>query len=405
MRRGATTSLNQLTNVTAASENLTYNYPTGANNGKVSSMYNAVSGETVTYTYDSLNRLLTANGSGWGDQYGFDAFGNLLSKTVTAGSAPSMSISVNPANNQIQGIGLAYDANGNTETTFNNGSTFNLSYDAENRLNSLSGSLGQVLSYAYDAQNKRIWSWAGATDTSGNAINYAVNFYTPGGQKLGEYQIAPTTHNNSPVLNVTLLSSDQYFGGRRLAVMDQLGSAGNNPFSGGTYYPWGENKGSTNPQDSWSFASYWQDSVSGLDYANNRYYSNAYGRFMTPDPYQGTSGGPGDANNPQSWDRYAYVFGDPVNWIDPYGLDGCPAGTQPGPNGDGCVPISPPTPSPTIPVPAPTSPTPRPPKGPGASTCPLGWSKDRMVIALRPSRRGRIATTECSSSSTRTLRR
>ena len=30
----------------------------GTNNGKISSMYNAVSGETVTYTYDSLNRLL-----------------------------------------------------------------------------------------------------------------------------------------------------------------------------------------------------------------------------------------------------------------------------------------------------------------------------------------------------------
>jgi len=42
---------------------------------------------------------------------------------------------------------------------------------------------------------------------------------------------------------------------------------------------------------------------------------------MTPDPYQGTSGGPGDANNPQSWNRYAYVAGDPVNRLDPNGLD------------------------------------------------------------------------------------
>ena len=63
------------------------------------------------------------------------------------------------------------------------------------------------------------------------------------------------------------------------------------------------------------------DSVSGLDYANQRYYSNTYGRFMTPDPYQGTSGGPGDPNNPQSWNRYMYTLGDPVNFIDPAGLD------------------------------------------------------------------------------------
>ena len=130
--------LGQLTNLTVQlpsypytyPENLTYNYPTGTNNGKVSSMYNAVSGETIAYSYDSLNRLLTANGSGWGDQYGFDGFGNLLSKTVTAGSAPSMSISVNTANNQIQGIGLGYDANGNTTTNYNGVVSNTLTYDA-----------------------------------------------------------------------------------------------------------------------------------------------------------------------------------------------------------------------------------------------------------------------------------
>ncbi len=89
-----------------------------------------------------------------------------------------------------------------------------------------------------------------------------------------------TMHNGVyvPFIAVTLSSSDQYFGGRRLAAMDQLGSVG-------TYYPWGEVKGSTNPQDIWSYATYWRDSFSGLDYANNRYYSNIGGRFMTPDPY------------------------------------------------------------------------------------------------------------------------
>ena len=267
--------LNQLTNVTAGSgENLTYNYPTnGTNNGKVSSMYNAVSGETVTYTYDSLNRLLTANGSGWGQQYGFDGFGNLLSKTVTAGSGPSLSVSVNAANNQIQGVsGLSYDANGNASNAPG------MVYDAENRLIGTTG-----LQYAYDAQNERIWSWNGQPDGLGNPTGYTVNMYSPTGQKLGAYLIAPATENGIPVLNQTLASSDQYFGGRRLAVMDQLGSVG-------TYFPWGEDKGGTNPQDTFSFATYWQDSASGLDYANNRYYSNAYGRFMTPDPLLGERG-------------------------------------------------------------------------------------------------------------------
>src|SRR5580700_8365860 len=50
--------------------------------------------------------------------------------------------------------------------------------------------------------------------------------------------------------------------------------------------------------------------------ANNRYYNSAYGRFMTPDPYR-ASGSPSD---PQTWNRYAYTGGDPVNRKDPSGL-------------------------------------------------------------------------------------
>ena len=51
----------------------------------------------------------------------------------------------------------------------------------------------------------------------------------------------------------------------------------------------------------------------------NRYYSNAYGRFMTPDPYRANNGGPGDPRDPGSWNRYVYTRGDPVNRIDPSG--------------------------------------------------------------------------------------
>jgi len=67
--------------------------------------------------------------------------------------------------------------------------------------------------------------------------------------------------------------------------------------------------------------------TTGLDYAVNRYLSSAMGRFLSADPYQ-ASGGPA---SPQSWNRYSYVHGDPVNFRDPRGVleappDGfCPA--------------------------------------------------------------------------------
>ncbi len=302
--------LNQLTSIVAGStENLTYTYPAGPNNnGKVSSMYNAVSGETVTYTYDSLNRMATAAGSGWGEQYTFDGFGNLTTKHVTAGSGPSLSVSVNPANNQIEGLG-GYDLNGNAYLA-------NVAYDVENHIYALVG-VSPYTSYAYDAQGERIFMWGGTSDSNGNPTGYSVIAYSPGGQKLGTYQFIPGTGHTTYVIAVSVATSDQYFGGRRLAVMDQLGSAG-------TYYPWGEDKGSTNPQDTWSFATYWRDSATGLDYANNRYYSNAYGRFMTADPYASSGG----ASDPQSWNRYAYTRGDPVNRYDPAGTDDCGPGWE-----------------------------------------------------------------------------
>jgi YD repeat-containing protein len=102
--------LTQLTSTGATTVSYTYNYPAGANNGKISSQ--VVSGETITYQYDSLNRMIAATSSAaWGESFGYDSFGNLLSKTVTQDTGPTLSQAVNPANNQI--VGQTYDANGN----------------------------------------------------------------------------------------------------------------------------------------------------------------------------------------------------------------------------------------------------------------------------------------------------
>lgn len=51
----------------------------------------------------------------------------------------------------------------------------------------------------------------------------------------------------------------------------------------------------------------------------NRYYAFTTGRFTSPGPYI-ASGGPSD---PGSWNRYGYVGGDPMNWMDPQGNVKC----------------------------------------------------------------------------------
>ena len=96
--------------------NLQYNYP-AANAGRIDSMTNAVSGETVTYQYDVLSRLTSATAQisstpQWTQEYTYDGFGNLYKKTGTGLAAPwnvDYTGSLVSAKNQI---GTAYDANG-----------------------------------------------------------------------------------------------------------------------------------------------------------------------------------------------------------------------------------------------------------------------------------------------------
>jgi RHS repeat-associated protein len=76
-----------------------------------------------------------------------------------------------------------------------------------------------------------------------------------------------------------------------------------------------------------------RDAESGLDFFIARYYSSQYGRFLSPDEF---TGGPLDAispsdplppgplpyatvTNPQSLNKYAYVWNNPLKYLDPHG--------------------------------------------------------------------------------------
>src|SRR5260370_31805168 len=91
-------SISQSTNITGESkQNVTYQNPpytfppAGQNAGKIASQTDSISGETVTYAYDSLKRLTLSNGSGWTQTYGYDGFGNLASR-IGYGTAQSKTI-------------------------------------------------------------------------------------------------------------------------------------------------------------------------------------------------------------------------------------------------------------------------------------------------------------------------
>ncbi len=82
--------------------------------------------------------------------------------------------------------------------------------------------------------------------------------------------------------------------------------------------PWGadtprSSNGAFQPK---KFTSYERD-ANGSDRAMFRRYNRWHSRFDQPDPYEGSS----SLTDPQSFNRYAYTRNDPVNFVDPSGLD------------------------------------------------------------------------------------
>ncbi len=71
--------------------------------------------------------------------------------------------------------------------------------------------------------------------------------------------------------------------------------------------------GSGNPLEKYKYTGQERDYTTNLDYMHFRYYASTMGRFLKPDNIIP------NAANPQSWNLYSYVNGNPVNFNDPSG--------------------------------------------------------------------------------------
>ena len=122
----------QLTRITQGSNvDLEYRYSSTQNNGLITQRKDWISGEEISYQADSLQRLTSAvtTGPEWGLSFSYDGFGNRTAQSVTKGSAPTSSLTVNPANNRLTDSAFSYDANGNMTKMPGPGCTLNLAYD------------------------------------------------------------------------------------------------------------------------------------------------------------------------------------------------------------------------------------------------------------------------------------
>ena len=214
-----------------------------------------------------------------------------MAPTGTAG-APSLSLTValdsnSVPTNRINATGVSYDNNGNQTAGFGG---LSLTYDKGNRVTAVGGS--QSAAYAYDSDNRRIYS----RDASGNETIY---FYGADGTKLATYTstIIIYSGNGNPEIQLTQRSENVYFLGKlisaegNLVTTDRLGSVRSGGPGGLGYqaqFPYGVEY-TTTANDREKYATYTRDSVTGLDYAMNRYYSSQWGRFLSPDPYGGSA--------------------------------------------------------------------------------------------------------------------
>ncbi|HEV7672039.1 MAG TPA: polymorphic toxin type 33 domain-containing protein [Thermoanaerobaculia bacterium] len=291
---------------------------------------------TSWFEYDSLSRLTTGavfpNPLGGGTQQkqssAFDVFGNLQSLTTQIGTATATTrlTTTSSATNRLASPST-YDTAG--ALTNWNGAFYE--YDGLNQLaHYVSGT--EDWSYIYTADDERIWSFKPAQGATPRSDRWTLRGLD--GQVLREYPISGYVWNNwedniyrDGQLLANYLSGSQ----RRHFDLDHLGTprlitnVGGAVTSYHVYYPFGEEATlATQDTERLKFTGHERDlnnqtggtpSADDLDYMHARFCSPVTGRFLSVDTV------PGKIGSPQSWNRYAYVGGNPLRAVDPDGQD------------------------------------------------------------------------------------
>lgn len=322
----------QLTGITLRRQattlwNVAYDYGTTDNSGLIKSQSILHPGITQplvqTYTYDSLNRLMLARETQnaveqWKQTFAYDRFGN---RSVTAGQTTVGMVGPNPTisatNSRIApqaGEQYLYDVAGNLIAD-KDGKRF--AFDGDNKVVSVAANLTNqtngvyTAEYRYDAAGRRVKKIVGSVTT--------LFVYDAFGELVAEYTV-----NGPSVAARTQYLTQDTLGSPRVITDGQGQVTTRRDFA-----PYGEDLGmnATNRQSAQGYANagdltkqkftgYERDDETGLDFAQARYYDAPAGRFRSADPLQASA----VLASPQTFNRYAYVSGNPVNLTDPTGL-------------------------------------------------------------------------------------
>jgi RHS repeat-associated protein len=259
---------------------------------------------TYTFAYDAMTRIKTVslypgiNTNAAATEvftYSYDVAHNRTQKTDTLGSTVNYTYN---AANQISSAGFTYDNNGNLTADGTNTYT----WDRANRLLSK----GSV-SYLYNGLGQRL-----RQTVSGVNTDYLLDL----GLGLWEALTATTSGATTRYVHGPrgLLGQKDDAGVWTWPVEDGLGSVlavVNNsvtPLESRQYDPYGiPTQKSGSSQTVFNFTGEMRDASDSLIYLRNRYFDPALGQFLSLDPAE-------------TFNRYAYVNGNPINLTDPSGL-------------------------------------------------------------------------------------
>jgi len=261
-----------------------------------------------TYQYDELYRLTQAtNPTLPNEAYTYDLLGNRLTSANTTGSWTYN------LNNELGGydhVSYVYDANGNLTNKTSEANPTNYIYDVEDRLVRVEDGDGVVATYYYDPFGRRLWKEVDGTRTyflySDEGL---IGEYDSTGNEIKTYGWTPDSIWGTDPLFQKIGDYYYFYQNDHLGTPQKLIGTNGLVVWAGVYDSFGncqiEVAGITN---NLRFAGQYYDQETGLHYNWLRYYDPGTGRYLRTDPF-------GEGLN-----LYVYCFGNPLNWVDPYGL-------------------------------------------------------------------------------------
>jgi RHS repeat-associated protein len=252
-------------------------------------------------------------------EVGTRSVSSTLQKYIYADPAHAHAVTslFDPNNSAAVGNSYQYDTNGNMTKRTVDGVTWNLTYNADNRTQSLgNGAYGAT--YLYDGDGVRV----GQVVTT-NGTDFETTYYFAGGAyevivDAGNHETAKTYYS----IGGQMVAMDdgtglQYFLTDHLGSVSAVVSASGELLSQQRYYPFGEPRTLTSSplitQTDYGYTGQRANSyIKLLDY-RSRWMDPELGRFLQPDSIIP------NAANPQSWNRYSYVSNRPILFNDPTG--------------------------------------------------------------------------------------